>query len=100
MLSSAGCRRPARRKKCRGRIRSGRRHGSGALGIDHPITLTYDNGAGLLFRRIIAVDDRYLFTIKDEVQNSSANPVTLFPYALISRHGTPKTLGITSCTKA
>ena len=67
--------------------------GSGALGIDHPITLTYDNGAGLLFRRIIAVDDRYLFTIKDEVQNRSANPVTLYPYALISRHGTPKTLG-------
>ena len=67
--------------------------GSGALGVDHPITLTYDNGAGLLFRRIIAVDDHYLFTIKDEVQNRSANPVTLFPYALISRHGTPKTLG-------
>ncbi len=67
--------------------------GSGALRIDHPITLIYDNGAGLLFRRTIAVDDRYLFTIKDEVQNRSANPVTLFPYALISRHGTPKTLG-------
>ena len=67
--------------------------GSGALGINHPITLSYDNGAGLLFRRIIAVDDRYLFTIKDEVQNHGANPVTLYPYALISRHGTPKTLG-------
>jgi len=66
---------------------------SGALGVDHPITLTYDNGAGLTFRRTIAVDDHYLFTIKDEVQNRSANPVTLFPYALISRHGTPKTLG-------
>jgi YidC/Oxa1 family membrane protein insertase len=67
--------------------------GSGALRVDHPIALTYDNGTGLVFRRSIAVDDRYLFTIKDEVQNRSANPVTLFPYALISRHGTPKTLG-------
>jgi YidC/Oxa1 family membrane protein insertase len=67
--------------------------GSGALRVDHPIALTYDNGAGLVFRRSIAVDDRYLFTINDEVQNRSANPVTLFPYALISRHGTPKTLG-------
>ena len=67
--------------------------GSGALQINHPITLSYDNGSGLLFRRTIAVDDRYLFTIKDEVQNHGANPVTLFPYALISRHGTPKTLG-------
>jgi YidC/Oxa1 family membrane protein insertase len=67
--------------------------GSGALGIDHPVTLVYDNGAGLIFRRTIAVDDRYLFTVKDQVQNKSDNAVTLFPYALISRHGTPKVQG-------
>ena len=67
--------------------------GSGALGVDHPVTLTYDNGEGLVFRRSIAVDDHYLFTIKDEVANKSGGPVSLFPYALISRHGTPKTLG-------
>ena len=67
--------------------------GSGALGVDHPVTLTYDNGEGLVFRRTIAVDDHYLFTIKDEVANKSGGPVSLFPYALISRHGTPKTLG-------
>jgi YidC/Oxa1 family membrane protein insertase len=67
--------------------------GSGTLGVDHPVTLTYDNGQGLVFRRTIAVDERYLFTIKDEVQNKGGNAVTLFPYALISRHGTPKVLG-------
>ena len=67
--------------------------GAGALAVGHPVTLTYDNGEGLQFRRTIAVDDKYLFTVKDEVANKSANPVTLFPYALISRHGTPKTLG-------
>jgi YidC/Oxa1 family membrane protein insertase len=67
--------------------------GSGALGVDHPVTLTYDNGEGLVFRRTIAVDDHYLFTLKDEVANKSSGPVTLFPYALISRHGTPKTAG-------
>ena len=67
--------------------------GSGTLGIGHPVTLTYDNGAGLIFRRTIAVDDRYLFTLKDEVANKGGNPVTLFPYALISRHGTPKVQG-------
>jgi len=63
--------------------------GSGTLGIDHPVTLTYDNGAGLVFTRTIAVDDHYLFTIKDDVANKGAAAVTLFPYALISRHGTP-----------
>ena len=65
--------------------------GSGALGVGHPVTLTYDNGEGLEFRRTIAVDDKYLFTIKDEVTNKGANPVSLYPYALISRHGTPQT---------
>jgi YidC/Oxa1 family membrane protein insertase len=67
--------------------------GSGTLDIDHPVTLTYDNGGGLIFRRTIAVDDHYLFTIKDEVQNKGVNSATLFPYALISRHGTPKVQG-------
>ncbi len=67
--------------------------GSGTLGIGHPVTLTYDNGEGLEFRRTISVDDRYLFTIKDEVTNKGGSPVTLFPYALISRHGTPQTAG-------
>ena len=66
---------------------------SGALRIDHPVTLTYDNGEGLEFRRTIAIDDKYLFTIKDEVANKGDKAVSLFPFALISRHGTPKTLG-------
>ena len=67
--------------------------GSGALTVDHPVTLTYDNGEGLEFRRTISIDDKYLFTVRDAVANKSANAVSLFPYALISRHGTPKTLG-------
>src|SRR5208282_3724586 len=70
-----------------------KQEGGGALGVDHPVALTYDNGEGLMFRRTIAVDDHYLFTIKDAVENKGAKEITLFPYALISRHGTPKTLG-------
>jgi YidC/Oxa1 family membrane protein insertase len=70
-----------------------RQEGSGSLRVGHPITLTYDNGDGLQFRRTVAVDDKYLFTIKDQVANKGAAPVSLFPFALISRHGTPETLG-------
>src|SRR5262249_33787604 len=70
-----------------------RQDGSGALGVDHPVTLTWDNGGGLEFRRPIAVDNEYLFTIRDEVANHGPGTVTLTPYALISRHGTPPTLG-------
>jgi YidC/Oxa1 family membrane protein insertase len=67
--------------------------GSGTLGVDHPVALSYDNGQGLVFTRTIAVDDHYLFTIKDQVANNGGAPVTLFPYGLISRHGTPPVLG-------
>jgi YidC/Oxa1 family membrane protein insertase len=67
--------------------------GSGALGVGRPVTLTYDNGQGLVFTRTIAVDEHYLFTVKDTVANNSGNAVTLFSYALISRHGTPKVQG-------
>jgi YidC/Oxa1 family membrane protein insertase len=67
--------------------------GSGTLSVGHPVTLTYDNGEGLEFHRAISVDDRYLFTIKDEVTNKGAGPLSLYPYALISRHGTPQTAG-------
>ena len=66
---------------------------AGALGIGHPVTLTYDNGQGLVFTRSIAIDDHYLFTVKDEVANNGGSQVTLFPYALISRHGTPQVQG-------
>jgi YidC/Oxa1 family membrane protein insertase len=67
--------------------------GMGSLTPSTPVTLKYDNGDGLTFRRTIAIDDRYLFTIKDEVTNIGSAPVTLYPFALISRHGTPQVSG-------
>src|SRR5207249_3113547 len=70
-----------------------RQEGSASLTVGRPVTLVYDNGEGLEFRRTVAVDDKYLFTVKDEVINNSATPVTLYPFGLISRHGTPQTLG-------
>src|SRR4030088_225370 len=39
--------------------------GTGSLTPTTPLVLKYDNGDGLTFRRTIAVDDRYLFTIRD-----------------------------------
>ena len=67
--------------------------GSGALTQSTPVTLKYDNGEGLTFRRTVAVDDHYLFTIKDDVTNAGNAPVTLYPFGLISRHGTPPVSG-------
>src|SRR5258708_17790815 len=67
--------------------------GSGTLSPSSPVTLKYDNGEGLTFKRTIAIDERYLFTIKDDVTNVGNTPVTLYPFALISRHGTPQVSG-------
>jgi YidC/Oxa1 family membrane protein insertase len=67
--------------------------GSGTLSPSNPVTLKYDNGEGLTFRRTIAIDDRFLFTIKDDVTNVGSAPVTLYPFALISRHGKPEVSG-------
>jgi YidC/Oxa1 family membrane protein insertase len=65
----------------------------GALTSANPVVLSWDNGEGLTFRRTISVDSDYLFTIKDSVANAGAQPATLFPYALISRHGEPQVSG-------
>jgi YidC/Oxa1 family membrane protein insertase len=70
-----------------------KQEGSGTLTVGQPVTLVYDNGEGLEFRRTIAVDDKYLFTVTDAVVNKGSSSVTLFPYGLVSRHGTPHTLG-------
>ncbi len=51
-----------------------------------PVTLRWSNGAGLTFEQKIALDDRYLFTVTQSVTNSSAAPVTVTPYGLISRN--------------
>jgi len=66
----------------------------GPLTPDTPVTLVYDNGAGLIFRKTISLDDRYMFTIEQSVENTTGAAVTLYPYGLIARTGTPPTEGI------
>jgi YidC/Oxa1 family membrane protein insertase len=58
---------------------------------DSPVTLTWDNGQGLVFTRRISVDDKFMFTVQDTVANSGAAPATLSPYAFIARDGREET---------
>jgi YidC/Oxa1 family membrane protein insertase len=60
---------------------------------DTPVTLTWDNGEGLKFTRVIAVDPNFMFTVTQRVENTGSEPVQLLPYALIQRTGTPRTEG-------
>ena len=50
-----------------------------------PLTFEWDNGQGLKFVRTVSVDEHYLFTITQTVENNTNNPIVLYPYGLISR---------------
>ena len=58
-----------------------------------PVTLTYDNGAGLVFSRQIAIDDKYMLTVTDSVTNKGSASVALAPFGRITRVGEPPTSG-------
>ncbi len=59
------------------------------LGHSEPVTLVWDNGEGVIFKRTISVDENYLFEISQTVENNSGKPLTLRPYGRIYRLGTP-----------
>ncbi|WP_371229428.1 membrane protein insertase YidC [Roseovarius sp. 2305UL8-3] len=54
-----------------------------------PITLVWENNAGLTFRRTISIDNDYMFSITQSAENSGSDPVTLAPYGILARHGIP-----------
>lgn len=61
------------------------------LSPKNPVTLSWDNGTGLVFKRTISIDDNYMFAVEQHVENKTDQPVTLYPYGLLSRYGTPET---------
>lgn len=58
---------------------------------NRPLTLSWDNGAGLVFKRIYSVDEHFMFTITQEVENRGSEPVGVNPYSVLARWGTPET---------
>ena len=61
-----------------------------ALGVGTPVTLKWDNGAGLIFRREVALDENYMFSIKQSVENNTGADVRMAPYAIIAQQGAPE----------
>ena len=59
---------------------------------DSPITLSWDNGAGQIFRTEISVDDAFMFTFAQTVENTTSNAISARPYGLLRRHGEPDDL--------
>ncbi|MBQ0749417.1 MAG: membrane protein insertase YidC [Roseovarius sp.] len=57
-----------------------------------PVTLSWDNGAGLIFRRELSVDEDFMFSVRQSVENTTATAVSLAPYGILARHGRPADL--------
>ncbi|EMD82806.1 membrane protein insertase YidC [Pacificimonas flava] len=58
------------------------------LTADSPLTLSWTNDAGVRFLIEIAVDDNYLFTVRQRIENRGTSAVVARPYGLIAREGT------------
>ena len=65
----------------------------GPLAPGNPVTLSWNNGAGLTFEQVVEIDDQYLFTVTQRVVNNGEGAVDLAPYGLVSRTDTPDILG-------
>lgn len=57
----------------------------GPLAPGQPVTLTWNNGEGLLFTIKLTVDDHYMITAEQTVANTSGGPVVVRPRAGIVR---------------
>jgi YidC/Oxa1 family membrane protein insertase len=65
--------------------------GNAVLTPKTPVTLTYTNDKGLTFKRVISVDDEYMFSFHDTVVNNTGAPVTLSSYGRITKFWMPET---------
>ena len=63
--------------------------GNNVLSEGKTIFLEWNNQEGLVFRKKIQLDDKFLFNISQEVENNSSKAVELFPYAQITRNKKP-----------
>ena len=66
--------------------------GNKVLSVKAPVTLEWNNGSNLVFRKKIEIDDNYLFKINQEVKNNSSEQVELYPYAQLTRKNIPEDL--------
>ncbi|MBO0904083.1 membrane protein insertase YidC [Jiella sonneratiae] len=54
-----------------------------------PVTLTATVD-GMTVDRTIAVDDNFMFTVKDTIENTGSSPVTVKPYGRVTRYSKPE----------
>ena len=63
--------------------------GNSVLKNNQPVNLEWNNGEGILFKKKIELDEKYLFKITQIIQNNTNQTVELYPYAQITRNKIP-----------
>ncbi len=56
-----------------------------------PVTLTFTNDKGVVFTRTISIDDHYMLTVDDKIDNKTGEPITLSAYGRVTRNNKPTT---------
>ncbi len=66
---------------------------SRTLTPDTPLVLTAQTDQGLKLRRTYTIDDKFMFTVVDRVENNGDAPIALSAFARLTRINTPETSG-------
>ena len=64
--------------------------GNNKLTAQSPIKLTWANDQGITFEKEISIDDKFLFTVKQRVINSTNNKYDFYSYGQIIRNEAPE----------
>ncbi|WP_417722202.1 membrane protein insertase YidC [Salipiger sp.] len=59
------------------------------LTTETPVVLRWESPAGLIFRRTISVDENFMFSVKQSIENTGSAQIKAAPYGIIARHGEP-----------
>ncbi len=60
------------------------------LSVDTPVTLSWTNPDGIVFRQTITIDENYMFTVRQRIENRGSKSASIHPFGLISLSGTPE----------
>jgi YidC/Oxa1 family membrane protein insertase len=61
----------------------------GPLTPANPVTLSWDNGQGVIFQLLLTVDDNYMFNVQQQVLNHTGAPIKVFPWSRVVRDYVP-----------
>ena len=65
---------------------------SSILSQDNSVRLSWTNDENITFIKHFSVDENYMFSVSQEVINNSSSNLEIYPYRLIKRINTPKTI--------